>query len=237
MNNNTLTLKWLYDNDACKEGIQFAIKNKLIGFPFELLPEIKGDYNNFISWININSKNILTYDDNGYIIRCIKETGFDYRYQYDDKYRLINKTYNHNGRYVEYRYDHLDRVVEDYDSSSQYFSYYTYDDNNNLIFKNISHSGYEHYYYDLNNNLIKTTYAHGFSSECQYDEYNNKIYQREINDFQTWYEYDAINVIHTRNSYNLHIDYVVEYYPDGQLKSINELLIPYFDKDLNEHTN
>ena len=47
----TLSLTFLNQHNACKEGIEFIKRNNLINFPFELLNEIKGDHNGYIKWL------------------------------------------------------------------------------------------------------------------------------------------------------------------------------------------
>ena len=46
----TLSLEFLNQYNACKEGIMFVKNNNLLNFPFELLNEIKGDHDGYITW-------------------------------------------------------------------------------------------------------------------------------------------------------------------------------------------
>lgn len=69
---------------------------------------------------------------------------------------------------------------------------------------------YEHYdtqklLYDENNNLISISSCSDFTYYMFYDENNNMILDDDIS-------------------------YVIDYYPDGQLKQLNELIIPFFEK-------
>jgi hypothetical protein len=43
----TLTEKFLKAHAACEEGIEFVKRNKLIGFPFDMIDQVKGDYEEF----------------------------------------------------------------------------------------------------------------------------------------------------------------------------------------------
>ena len=61
----TLTVEYLTNHKACQDGIDFALRNCLIGFPLNQLDAIEGDYENYVKWLRKRLKNIYDYDDRG----------------------------------------------------------------------------------------------------------------------------------------------------------------------------
>lgn len=89
----TLTLDWLKHNLACENGIKFAVRNNLIGFPFKLLPAVEGDYCNFVEWIDNNQHNITTFDKNGNLISLTRPSDlYELVIEYDDNNNIIHRT-------------------------------------------------------------------------------------------------------------------------------------------------
>jgi hypothetical protein len=194
---STITLEWLQHNLACREGINFAVRNKLIGFPFELLPAVRGNYSNFIEWIYENKSNIITIE-NGKLHSLTKP---DYSYcvifEYDSNNNIIHRIISGNSLYKEYWYEydennkpirdlqgsHKQTVILTYEYGKNTKRTYTptgeenlflYDDLGRLICKNNNH----HYEYDSNNNLIYEIDKYGLESWYEYDENNNIIYEK-----------------------------------------------------------
>ena len=53
-----LTEEFLMVAGACVQGIVFARNNGLIGFPFDKLNKVRGEYEDFICWARFEAKNI-----------------------------------------------------------------------------------------------------------------------------------------------------------------------------------
>ena len=64
----TLSLEFLNQCNACKEGIMFIKRNNLINFPFELLDQVKGDHNGYIKWLRSRIVTGCQYDVNNNLI-------------------------------------------------------------------------------------------------------------------------------------------------------------------------
>ena len=86
----TLTIKLLKDLDACQEGIDLVKNSNLEGFPLNRLGEVKGDYEDFVTWLKDKLEYIeIEYDTNGNIISK-KELDYNgnvkwsYEYSYDE---------------------------------------------------------------------------------------------------------------------------------------------------------
>ena len=153
----TLSLEFLEQNNACKEGIMFVKNNNLLNFPFELLNEIKGDHNGYIKWLK----------------ECI-----DGGYEYDVDYYKDS-----NGIESWYEYDENNNLIH-YKDSTGYEYWESYDKNSNLIHHKDS-TGYEEWYeYDENNNLIYYKDSEGIEYWNRYDENNNLIHYKDSNGYE-----------------------------------------------------
>ena len=81
-----LTEKVLDQLNACESSTTFIKRNKLEGFPFERISEIKGDYKGYVSWIS----NIKDITENGNIIYYKDSDGNEYWNEYDGNNNLIH---------------------------------------------------------------------------------------------------------------------------------------------------
>jgi YD repeat-containing protein len=246
---NTITEQWLKDNAACEDGIDFVVRNKLIGFPFNLIDDIDGDYEGYIEWVKDNKDNTLEYDDNCLLVRYVGNDHYPVNFKYDDNNNLIEKTFDYN---------ELSHVYE-------------YDDNNNLIFEQYPFGLTCNYKYDKNNNrtmcithdkygkhVSLKTYQYNDSHVLTYENYNDELeefytdgkltlsksesdhieYEYENNNvirvkrpninLEDIYEYDSHNNILSikkilNNVITDNIVFTNEYYADGQLKSITRI--------------
>jgi hypothetical protein len=210
-----LTLQWLKDNNACKEGIDFAIRNKLIGFPFDMLPFIKGDYGSFyVCWVEENKNNIIHhYYVNG--LPCVMTT----------------QNY-HPTRW--YFYDANDNLILEKDSDG-YECKHEYDNHNNQVYSQSDDGSFTIREFDSNNNLIYKKESSGFEVWYDYDANNVLKFQKEKVDNTIaealFFHDDHNNVIQVKRSTGFNFCYTTEYYPDGQLKQYsNGFYIPFFEK-------
>ena len=62
-NMDRLTLTFLNRYNACKEGITFVKNNNLLNFPFELLDQVKGDHDEYITWLKECIDGVYHYKD------------------------------------------------------------------------------------------------------------------------------------------------------------------------------
>lgn len=261
-----ITEKWLIDNEACADGIDFVKRNKLIGFPVELLGDIEGDYNEYITWVVDSLKNEIVYDDNNNVVKIKTVDGFTVLKTYDLRNNII-----YTRRYAEknptknnienwFVYDDRDNVILHKDNDGYLIIYeynernkrisaqdgvyskrtFSYDDNDNLILVMMNGNIIQQCEYDDRNNCIHSKYEkaeHWYS----YDENNNRIYKKTSMGFEYHYSFDENhNVIEMttiiKNKYDStketknKIHDKCELYHDGQLKQYNELYIPYFEK-------
>jgi hypothetical protein len=115
MNNQKLTIKFLEDLGACKEGVDLVKNNNLEGFPLEKLSDIKGDFKNFKYWLEDKPKSVkLEYDLKGNKTseKELDSSGnvrLSYEYTYDSKGNQTSKKALDNSGNVEwseeYTYD------------------------------------------------------------------------------------------------------------------------------------
>jgi YD repeat-containing protein len=154
-----LTEKWLKDNEACQSGIDFVVRNKLLGFPFELIGELKGDHYDFAHWLKMESKNKLTYDENNNVTFIETDDGY-----------YIRKAYDKNNNVI-YTCRSTDKTLQ----TQTIETWSEYDDNNNLIFTKNDDGEITHFKYDEKNNLISTQFSAFSKLLYQYDENNNLI--------------------------------------------------------------
>jgi YD repeat-containing protein len=243
------TLKQL---NACQEGIDFFNRNKLNNFPYDKINKVQGDLDGMIKWhrsltiTKTDNNNILEYltnkkttshnkitlelNNSGNVIKrtaeliypdakkplSTKTTTYTYKnnilIQEDTtitpnvlKLKNIYKKYNDQGLLIEEK------------SSTGEHTVYTYDRNNRLVNRK---SFADDVVYKYRGNKIKTEYFYMdklmSTKLITLDKVGNKI------DEYYMFTYDHKDMF---------LEYNVEYYPDGQLKSINDLKIPFFLKN------
>ena len=78
-----VTVEGLKKISACDSAIGFVERNNLEGFPIELLDQVEGDYNSYISWLKNSLKNRWEYDSHGNMVKRIYPDGDEYRLEYD----------------------------------------------------------------------------------------------------------------------------------------------------------
>ena len=88
----TLSLEFLEQNNACKEGIMFVKNNNLLNFPFELLDQVKGDHNGYIKWLKECIDGVYEYDENNNLIHYKNSKGYEEWNEYDKNSNLIHYT-------------------------------------------------------------------------------------------------------------------------------------------------
>lgn len=204
-----LTEKWLVDNKACKEGIEFCERGKLFGFPFSMIKDIKGEYHGFINWIRNNRENVLHYDSHNRV-KCVASPFHnDIRtYTYDDNNNIICEQLemvdNEDSisskteffTYFEYNNNKISKEYDSYGGSTVY----SYNDKGNLVHVVTTNNNNEYNFcheYDAKNRVIYTkqhdiTDSHATKSESwiQYNDLDNSIYERYSNGSHYWKFFD-----------------------------------------------
>jgi YD repeat-containing protein len=200
----TLSLEFLNQYNACKEGIMFVKNNNLLNFPFDLLNEIKGDHNGYIKWLKACIGGGYEYDKNHYKT----SNGYEEWKEYDQNNNLIH-----------------------YKISNGYEEWKSYDERNNIVYYKNS-NGIEYWInYDQNNNVVHIKNSNGIEYWKEYDQNSNLIHYKNSKGYEYWINYDVNNnLIHYKDSTGIEYSNEIEYYPDGQLKKYNELELPYFEK-------
>jgi hypothetical protein len=235
-----LTEKWLKDRNACKEGIQFVIRNKLIGFPLDMLPQVKGEFNNFVAWLQSHQCDILEFDSNQRVIYKYSSTGSRYWYTYGENGLLIKIKTSYDHEYIN-QYDDNNNCIRTtcttLSTDEFMHTHYEYDSNNSLTCKYALVKHKIFYEYDSNNNLIHKWKSSGDDEYWyEYDILGNVIYQKykyypDSEPHQEWHSYDDHNnLLTSRSIYTQFANNTIEYYDDGQLKKYNKLIVPYFEK-------
>ena len=90
-----LTIEFLNTNNACKDGISFAVNNKLLGFPLDKLNDVKGDHADFVSWLRKKLIEVKEYDANNNLIHYRNSDGYEswneIEYYDDGQLKRFNK--------------------------------------------------------------------------------------------------------------------------------------------------
>lgn len=241
-----MSKQWLIDNNACEDGIKFAIKQKLIDMPIDLIRDGIRGYGTYINWLNDAIKSEILYDNYGRMIqRYIPVNHFSSQptilyYFYDDNSNIINIKYEFKTYEKFFEYDTNNNLIHEFDSNDYHY-WYKYDKNNNLIYEKNSTGRVFKYTYDDNNNRIQFYNSYGYTISHQYDNNNNIIFTKRscsiegISTTNSAYSYDDRNnkILEVTESGKKNI-FKYEYYPDGQLKEYvennNNIFIPYFNK-------
>ena len=204
----TINVEYLNSLGACSKAIQFVKQNNLEHFPVSRINEIEGDHLGWIMWIKDVLNSVREYDSNGNVIHNKDSDGSEYWREYDS-----------NGNMIHYK------------DSYGYEYWMEYDSNGNEIhYKNSD--GYEEWKeYDSNGNEIHYKKSNGYEYWMEYDSNGNEIHFKDSNGYEYWKEYDSNgNMIHYKNSDGYKCSYRVEYYPSGQLKQYENMVLP----DLND---
>ncbi len=219
-----LTKKLLIQWNACQDGIDFCERNNLFGFDLSKIDEINGDYRQFIGWLKTEYLIKREYDFN---INCIKEyhDNFFITSEYDQNNNKIKEEYS-NGKWTKYEYDeHGNKIKEEY--SNGYWKKWTYDKHNNKLSSNDYNTKLE-WTYDHHGNKLSQSRNGILEFIWTYDQNNNFISISNSNGLLQLYEYDKHkNIIKqtnpvTNETFLTH----TQYYNNGQLKKIDQLILP-----------
>ena len=90
----TLSLEFLNQYNACEEGIEFIKRNNLINFPFELLDQVKGDHDGYITWLKECIDGGYEYDENNFPRKKVSKKN---RGKFNDKTKKrLRELYNYD---------------------------------------------------------------------------------------------------------------------------------------------
>ena len=159
--------------DACRNGINWWIRNGLDGFPVDRLGDIVGEHNGYIKWLN--EKLYLKkyeFDQQGNIVRMEDSYGSWEEFQYDERGNMTRME-DSNGGWITFECDgHGNKTrVEDFDG---FWMTFQYDEHGN----------------------VKSYIDENYGEECFYDEHGNKVRMESSHRsyWKTW-EYDDRNII------------------------------------------
>lgn len=254
-----LTLEYLKSRNACEDGIDFVVKQNLIGFPFEKLNCVEGDFNDLVSWLKEKISDKSECDDRGNIIKNKTRYG-TYCYEYDKNNNMIKKT-SKSGYSLAWEYDDRGNKIKHTNLNTGFAYLFEYDDRDNCIKHTALPSGATTYFeYDDQNNKIKSkSDDEGFVVERTFDSYGN-ILTYKSNKYKNSYTYeydvngnllkqfsivqniivgqweydDRGNQIKFFNGDKVYWTREYRYHPNGRLyvvfqDGIEVLIVPYFD--------
>lgn len=139
---------------------------------------------------------------------------FWYTMQYDSNNNLIQEKEGTTGYCATWEYDSNNNKIKQTTSDGNWTKW-TYDSDNNRIKEEDSYGNWIKLSYDSNHNVIKKQYSNEETVyTSQYDSRQNLIYQ----------ECTKVCTIRGSLTFNKRID--IEYYPNWQLKRIDNLHIP-----------
>ncbi len=200
--------------------------------------ESKFDY-----WVNYQ------YDSQGNKIKEENSDGDWVKWEYDQHGNII-KEENSNDYWTKWEYDQHGNIIKEEDSDGIWFKYYyndqgrcikeeysnnswitnTYDDLGHILTTKLSDGGNIVYQYDSKFKLIKKiSTAPSWYKIYEYDNNENVIKEEDSNKNGVRYEYNENNnliKITYYNAGNCVYSKKREYYPNGQLKRINNLELP-----------
>ncbi len=103
-----LTLKLLKQLNACQEGIDFVVRNKLEGLPLEVIYNLIGNFGH-LRWLQCH-KNIKL-DANGNMIQYTLYSGNITSFVYDDRNNTIQHTFT-DGDVESWVYDDCNNMIQ-----------------------------------------------------------------------------------------------------------------------------
>lgn len=248
-----LTKKLLKHFDSCTDGINFCERSKLFGLDLSKInldPELLNwDYKTYVEWLNEHIIPInLEYDSAGNIIVEQKPNGYRIEYKYDSNNKIeeyLENTYlityyyednrlikqvNSDGLSYIWEYDENNNKIKQYSNHNDSVMTFTYDERNNCTSLQDSRGFLVKYEYDTRNNMVRLINHDDRWSSWEYDDNNNMVFYTTSKDNWLKMEYDSVgNVIKTIDSGGNIEENILTYYPNGQIKSIDNFIFPLID--------
>ena len=129
MNTKTLNIEFLKSLNACESGIDFVKRANLEGFPLDLLDQVEGDHNDFVSWLREQLKSVREYNSQGLMTKHVTHSGEVY--EYNDQ-GLMTKMVNSYGVY-EYEYNDQGLITKEVNPYGVYEWEYEFDSMGKLV--------------------------------------------------------------------------------------------------------
>lgn len=127
------------------------------------------------------------YDNEGNMITLIAPDGFETRYEYDEFGNRSCLIWENSRTY--YTYDENDNLLLE-ENTDGAWKKCEYNENGDLLYMENSYGDYRKYIYDENANLITVEDTEGILETYQYDENGNLIYKEDAYNCFEKYEYD-----------------------------------------------
>lgn len=112
MNTKTLNIEFLKSLNACESGIDFVKRANLEGFPLDLLDQVEGDHNDFVSWLREQLKSVREYNSQGLMTKHVTPNGNVHLYEYNEQGLMTKKVSPLGAVYTwEYEFDNQGRLT------------------------------------------------------------------------------------------------------------------------------
>ena len=132
--------------------------------------------------------------------------------------------------------DQLNEIQGDYEGFVEWLKdkrNLKFDQNQNLVRREYSEGNWMKCEYDQNNNKILQEYSDGYWEKSEYDQNNNQIRHEFSGGTWTKYEYDQNNnPVRWETPDGTWRKFETEFYDNGQLKRLDDLIIPYFEQEI-----
>ena len=149
-----ITSKTLEQFNACIEGIEFFKKANFEGLNSDKLHLIKGDLNDYFSWLRNKFFSSYEYNDQGLIIKVIDSNGYWNTNEYNDQGLLTKFT-----------------------NSYDYWDTNEYNDQGLLTKFTNSYGSWKTYEYNNQGLIIKVTKSEGDCKTNEYEFLNNRLHK------------------------------------------------------------
>lgn len=168
-----VTSQLLEDLVACQDGIDFFKRNKLEGFPVELINKITGEHNQFVRFVKYGICSDFT--DFEIVNDLIHYKVLNREYTLDKNCNVLE--IKNGKRWTKFTYNEFGKVLT-YSNSSGLEQTFTYTPSGKELSYIDSFGCFRNFIYDENENLIECkSYDKGDSFKSTFDENNNEIYR------------------------------------------------------------
>ena len=223
-----LTEEFLMVAGACVQGIVFARNNGLIGFPFDKLNKVRGDYEDFVCWVRFAVNNTSYVRNSTSLIITGKHN--DIHWDLSNPLRLVRRVAGHTTSRVYHLEDSPKRLLKKevyegndlvrvdtmgYSSSGQLIRVQTVNTGNKYPVTKVLRISY-----DSSGRL--SSYVKGCIDEGQPDN----LYTVRYSYAKGWF--GTTKVTEDSSNYRKPTVRKSKYYNNGQLKRMGTLRIPQF---------
>ncbi|MBT3578305.1 hypothetical protein HN499_05870 [archaeon] len=185
------TRKLLESLNACESGIRFVEQNKLVGFPFSLLPEVKGDSWEYMLWINRIKK--IQRSPEGLLEKIF--IGKHSFVEYDIFGNSIRSRFPGSSTIETMDYDIYGNIIRS-TKSTGFWKAFEYDFRGRMVRYTNSFNSEQLWVYDDIGNCIKFTDSNGYSETFESGEYEKLRDVSPRKDPETEYEFYSNGQLH-----------------------------------------